>query len=102
MLGAGVPGGALTSIDRCAHSVAAGGYDAAWVLVLSPDGADAPSPAIAGIEQLWSTWTEMAVKPLSSSSRVHGHVGSTAAAQDGLHTESVDTVPGLRAVLDAL
>ena len=71
------------------------------MLVLSPDGPDSPSPAIASVKQLWSTWTEMAVKPLSASSRVHGLVGSAASAQDGLRLESLDGVRGLGAALGA-
>lgn len=86
-------------IDADARS--AGGYDAAWVLVLDPSDGASPSPAIASIERLWATWTEMAVKPLSDSSRVYGRVASTGASDDGLRNDVLGQVPGLEAALSA-
>jgi phosphomevalonate kinase len=80
--------------------ILAGGYDAVWVLVLSPpEDGDA---AVADVEKLWQGWEEASVRPLSSGARVKA---SAAAAGDdrqshsGLRVEDLDDVKGLRAVL---
>lgn len=63
-------------------AIAAGGYDAVWVLAV-----DAPGP-VAAVEDVWNGWTEMSVCPLSARQ-----------SDGGLRTEQVDDVAGLAAAL---
>ncbi|KAG8981541.1 phosphomevalonate kinase [Tulasnella sp. JGI-2019a] len=42
----------------------AGGYDAIWLLVLTPPN---NSQAVSAVESIWSTWREMNVSPLAAS-----------------------------------
>jgi phosphomevalonate kinase len=79
----------------------AGGYDALWVLVLSPP-ADRDS-AVASVEGFWQGWQEASVRPLSRGARVK--VGAATTSDDdrqspsGLRVENLDHVTGLRAAL---
>ncbi|GAA5917692.1 hypothetical protein JCM5296_002654 [Sporobolomyces johnsonii] len=80
VVGAGVPG--------------AGGYDAIWVLCLSPSSslsASAPAPAEA-VDALLRSYTAMSVRPLSRSAWVPG---GTEEGERGLLRETVGEVEGL-------
>lgn len=66
----------------------AGGYDAIWLLVFDPAQQQPPGvlwPADR-VEELWSSWTELRVSPLSA-------VESTA---HGVKLEKLEDVAGLK------
>lgn len=75
VVGGGVPG--------------AGGYDAIWLLVLQPQDAKLASSVVAGVENLWQSWTGLSVSPLLA----------TESLERGARKESVSDVPGLEAAL---
>lgn len=79
VIGAGVPG--------------AGGYDAIWVLVLSPVGNDSIAKEV---EKLLVGWTEMSVRPLSKEAWA---VGGDEETERGLMREELDEVLGLGAIV---
>lgn len=92
----------------------AGGYDAIWVLVLSPalsassgNPKTEPSPADK-VRRIWSSWTEMSVNPLSDDACVVGGEEEEAGKdgvdgggrRKGMSMEEVDRVKGLRAAVE--
>ncbi|CEQ41586.1 SPOSA6832_03322, partial [Sporobolomyces salmonicolor] len=77
VVGAGVPG--------------AGGYDAIWVLCLSPSSALAPAP-VEAVDALLRSYTAMSVRPLSRSAWVPG---GTEEGERGLLRERIEQVEGL-------
>ena len=60
----------------------AGGYDAIFLLII-----DRPS-VLTAVEQVWSTWTELSVCPLSARQ-----------SDGGLRLERMDNVVGLKEAL---
>ncbi|WVN86055.1 phosphomevalonate kinase [Cryptococcus depauperatus CBS 7841] len=73
VLGGGVPG--------------AGGYDALYLFVIDPPLLESPSP-IDRVDEIWSSWKEMDVCPLSSRQ-----------CDEGLRNEDVDKVQPLKEAL---
>ncbi|KIJ39909.1 hypothetical protein M422DRAFT_257232 [Sphaerobolus stellatus SS14] len=73
----------------CGGVPGAGGYDAIWLLVLETQSSTDQSP-IDSLQELWSTWTELSVSPLTA---VESRGG-------GVRLEQLDVVPGLEAVLN--
>ena len=93
---------AVTHADARSLAGLAGGYDAIWVLVLSPsDDSSCASPAEEGVRQLWLDWTEMSVRPLSRKARIVGSAPTTDARQQtsGLQVQALGDVPGLEAAV---
>ncbi|KAM0749229.1 Phosphomevalonate kinase [Meredithblackwellia eburnea MCA 4105] len=78
VIGAGVPG--------------AGGYDAIWVLALSPSASSSSSPE-EGVAKLMKTWTEMSVQPLSKTAWARGGQQD---GEKGLLRETFEGVDGLK------
>lgn len=74
--------------------VAAGGYDAIWVLVLAPSTDSKPEEEV---EKLLQGWTEMSVRPLSTNAWVHG---GQEEVERGLVREVLEEVEGLQAAVD--
>ena len=82
VIAAGVPG--------------AGGYDAVWVLVLSPDSGSGNSEVqealdtpLHRVERVWMGWKGLNVSPLTAEESF----------EKGLRREQVENVPGLAEVL---
>jgi len=73
----------------CGGVPGAGGYDAIWLFVLETQSSTDQSP-IDSLQELWSTWTELSVSPLTA---VESRGG-------GVRLEQLDVVPGLEAVLN--
>jgi len=128
VVGAGVPGGASRSRSlsappkvtpcgfRCATcevrtltlslTLAAGGYDAIWILCLAPppppppssssSATSAPAPSTA-VEALLRSYTAMSVGPLS---RTAWAQGGTVEGEKGLLRERVEEVEGLREAVE--
>jgi phosphomevalonate kinase len=82
VVGGGVPGGmsmfviclssrALVEIRRFLLHLA-GGYDAIYLIVITPSSEDT---TIKPVEDLWISWKHMSVRPLSKGARVKGHTG---------------------------
>ncbi|CAD6572395.1 MAG: phosphomevalonate kinase [Cyphobasidiales sp. Tagirdzhanova-0007] len=82
VLGGGVPG--------------AGGYDAIWVLVLSPMSEPQPEQEV---QALWRFWPEMSVRPLSSKARIQGKFLQDIKAPSGLQLHQLKDIPGLDRLL---
>lgn len=71
VIGGGVPG--------------AGGYDAIWILTLTPSKVTAAAPNPMGqVEGVWTNWKEMNVSPLSCGESM----------ERGVRVENVETVLG--------
>ena len=86
-------------------TLAAGGYDAIWVLCLAPpsppsssssSAAAAPAPSTA-VEALLRSYTAMSVGPLS---RTAWAQGGTVEGEKGLLRERVEEVEGLREAVE--
>lgn len=78
----------------CPHIVpvlAAGGYDAIWVLVCDPIDCYPDQRPSERIERLWSVYSDSNVCPL---------MGGESAAK-GTHIETLDNVPGLKEAISA-
>lgn len=87
VIGAGVPGGKQFFQIRL---TTAGGYDAIWILAVDDDA------VVSRVEDVWSSWTEMSVCPLSArqsdgglqrvekASEVRGLEEALARAREGL------------------
>ncbi|GAA5873680.1 hypothetical protein JCM16303_002554 [Sporobolomyces ruberrimus] len=93
VVGAGVPG--------------AGGYDAIWVLCLTPPTSTSPtSPSSTGtsslekVEQLLTSWKEMSVRPLSKNAWVKGSTREGQGSERGLLRERLEEVEGLREAVE--
>lgn len=73
----------------------AGGLDAVWVLVIELPGR---ASCVAGVEQLWRSWTATKVTALSASSRASGpgapHHGTAVSAEAGVQTELLQQAKG--------
>lgn len=77
-------------------TLAAGGYDAIWVLALAPPvSSTAAAPEVA-VEKLLRSYTDMSVRPLSRHAWVQG---GQAQVETGLLKEELETVEGLRRVV---
>ncbi|KAI8452343.1 ribosomal protein S5 domain 2-type protein [Phakopsora pachyrhizi] len=84
VLGSGVPG--------------AGGYDAIWVLVLSPP--EGPKTGIEKLLKLWNEWSEASVKSLSPDAWVFGGSDSSETCQTGIQViDSIHDVRGMGEIL---
>ncbi|KAI0356290.1 Phosphomevalonate kinase [Trametes cingulata] len=75
VIGGGVPG--------------AGGYDAIWLLVCDPLNCPPEELPASRVERVWSTYTGLDVSPLLASESV----------AKGVRVESLDAVPGLKAIV---
>lgn len=80
VLGGGVPG--------------AGGYDALWVIVLTPSEVEDETSTENQVRTLWQNWTAMSVAPLSQKARIQGSWDRRENAT-GLQIHRVDDVLGL-------
>ncbi|KAH9819135.1 hypothetical protein DFH28DRAFT_1122728 [Melampsora americana] len=80
VVGSGVPG--------------AGGYDAIWVLVYSPESAS--QTGAENVVKLWSDWSKVSVRALSKDACV---AGGTLIRPTGIRLETVKEVKGLEDVL---
>lgn len=88
-------------------SIAAGGYDAIWVLCLSPPPTStSPSPTpLEQVETLLRGWNEMSVRPLSREAWVEGSDEVVeGAGEGGLRVDrgpqGIDRVPGLKEAVE--
>lgn len=108
VVGAGVPGGEPSLLrHRCSLRLGAdsrlpltaGGYDAIWVLALSPPlSSDTPAPEVA-VEELLRSYSDMSVRPLSRQAWVQGGRKMT---ETGLLREELEAVEGLRRAVGGL
>lgn len=93
VIGGGVPGGKTVVeifLDRVLNIIEAGGYDAVWLLVFDPPAEHAAGQTpLERIEQVWSTYKDLDVSPLSS-------VESVA---KGARIEQLEAVPGLKDIM---
>lgn len=69
--------------------LAAGGYDAIWLLVCDPVDAAPDIRPLERVERVWSEYTDLDVSPLSVVESLAG----------GARVEDLDTIPGLRAAV---
>lgn len=118
VIGAGVPGGESLSLPLLLLShplirpripsepladllpFLAGGYDAIWVLCLSPPPASSSSPdlaPVAAVDALLRSYTEMSVRPLSKHAWVKG---GTEEGEKGLLRVRVEDVEGLKEAIE--
>ncbi|SGZ02900.1 BQ5605_C033g11234 [Microbotryum silenes-dioicae] len=96
VVGAGVPG--------------AGGYDAIWVLALSPPLSDSVLHPLEKVQDTLRGWKEMSVRPLSKLAWIVGGSGgggggeerSGSAEMVGLKRERMEEVQGLKEVVEAV
>ncbi|GAA5895553.1 phosphomevalonate kinase [Sporobolomyces salmoneus] len=90
VVGAGVPG--------------AGGFDAIWVLCLTPPSSStstAESTPLEKVERLLKSWTEMSVRPLSQNAWTRGtESGDGEGSERGLVREKLGEVEGLREAVE--
>jgi phosphomevalonate kinase len=70
--------------------LAAGGYDAIWLLVFEPDTvSDTTQMPSARVEALWSSWRNLDVSPLSAAESV----------AKGVRVEDIESIKGLKEML---
>ncbi|KDE07785.1 hypothetical protein MVLG_02053 [Microbotryum lychnidis-dioicae p1A1 Lamole] len=96
VVGAGVPG--------------AGGYDAIWVLALSPPLSDSVLHPLEKVQDTLRGWKEMSVRPLSKLAWIVGGSGAGGGGEErsgsaemvGLKRERMEEVQGLKEVVEAV
>ncbi|GAA5961348.1 hypothetical protein JCM3765_004382 [Sporobolomyces pararoseus] len=90
VVGAGVPG--------------AGGYDAIWVLCLTPsssaESTSNSSTPLEKVQDLLTSWKEMSVRPLSRNAWVKGTESGKVGSERGLLREKLENVEGLREAVE--
>ena len=92
VIGCGVPGGKSLkpfSLSLAKSHSQAGGFDAIWVLVLDPVVAEERDKPMHRVENVWATWTDGSVTPLSA----------TESFDKGVRVEDIDRIPGLNDVI---
>ncbi|SCV73603.1 BQ2448_7529 [Microbotryum intermedium] len=90
VVGAGVPG--------------AGGYDAIWVIALSPRSAKNTPQPLEKVQDTLIGWKDMSVRPLSKDAWIVGGSGSGGGLAEmvGLKRERIEDVEGLKAVFEGV
>jgi len=84
----------------------AGGYDAIWVLCLTPPTSSTSTSSgtattpLEHVETLLTSWKEMSVRPLSKNAWVKGAETGVVGSERGLVREKLESVEGLREAVE--